>query len=314
MRTYKENYNVVDINSRKKSETKQTTCGETPATGASDENVEQTAELSEQDILDLYAGEMKVETPDLWDRIVAGIDEAEHSKSKSETEGVLGHEDETVSLNESANIENQKVAYKPVKTPRFSGRRVSVAVTTIAALIIICVIVAPLMGDRSENRRRISDKAENNIDIVDESAGEAESAGEHEDGAMSDGAQAEEQQAEAAESATRADATTNGGMITDVDQSANGWRMECRLVFAECDDGNYRAEVKKIVRIIEASGASSATDDTTVPVEGDEITITIDEAQLDRIETVYGSMPTEGMEISCVIVPWGDGGFKILEL
>lgn len=314
MRTDKENDNVVDINSRKKAETKQTTCGETPAAGASDENVEQTAELSEQDILDLYAGEMKVETPDLWDRIVAGIDEAEHSKSKSETEGVLGHEDETVSLNESANIENQKVAYKPVKTPRFSGRRVSVAVTTIAALIIICVIVAPLMGDRSENRRRISDKDENNIDMVDESVGEAESAGEHEDGAMSDGVQAEEQQAEAAESATRADATTNGGMITDADQSANGWRMECRLVFAECDDGSYRAEIKKIVRIIEASGASSATDDTTVPVEGDEITITIDEAQLDRIETVYGSMPTEGMEISCVIVPWGDGGFKILEL
>ena len=312
MRTYKENYNVVDINSRKKSETKQTTCGETPAAGASDENVEQTAELSEQDILDLYAGEMKVETPDLWDRIVAGIDEVEHSKSKSETEGVLGHEDEIVSLNESANIENQKVAYKPVKTSRFSGRRVSVAVTTIAALIIICVIVAPLMGDRSENQRRISDKAENNIDMVDESAGEAESAGEHEDGAMSDGVQAEEQ-AEAAEAATRADATTNGGIITDADQSANGWRMECRLVFAECDDGNYRAEVKKIVRIIEASGASSATDDTTVPLEGDEITITIDEAQLDRIETVYGSMPTEGMEISCVIVPWGDGGFKIVE-
>ena len=66
--------------------------------------------------------------------------------------------------------------------------------------------------------------------------------------------------------------------------------------------------------MIEASGASSVTDDTTVPVEGDEITITIDEAQLDRIETVYGSMPTEGMEISCVIVPWGDGEFKILEL
>ena len=286
MRTYKENYNVVDINSRKKSETKQTTCGETPAAGASDENVEQTAELSEQDILDLYAGEMKVETPDLWDRIVAGIDEAEVRKTTDE----------------------------PVKTPRFSGKRVSVAVTTIAALIIICVIVAPLMGDRSENRRRISDKVENNIDMVDESAGEAESAGEHEDGAMSDGAQAEEQQAEAAESATRADATTNGGMITDADQSANGWRMECRLVFAECDDGSYRAEIKKIVRIIEASGTSSVTDDTTVPVEGDEITITIDEAQLDRIETVYGSMPTEGMEIRCVIVPWGDGGFKILEL
>lgn len=285
MRTYKENYNVVDINSRKKSETKQTTCGETPATGASDENVEQTAELSEQDILDLYAGEMKVETPDLWDRIVTGIDE----------------------------VEARKTTDKPVRTSRFSGRRVSVAVTTIAALIIICVIVAPLMGDRSENRRRISDKVENNIDMVDESAGEAESAGEHEDGAMSDGVQAEEQ-AEAAESATRADATTNGGMITDADQSANGWRIECRLVFAECDDGNYRAEVKKIVRIIEASGASSVTDDTTVPVEGDEITITIDEAQLDRIETVYGSMPTEGMEISCVIVPWGDGEFKILEL
>lgn len=312
MRTDKENYNVVDINSRKKSETKQTKCGETPAAGASDENVEQTAELSEQDILDLYAGEMKVETPDLWDRIVTGIDEVEHSKSKSETEGVLGHEDETVRLNESANIENQKVAYEPVKTSRFSGRRVSVAVTTIAALIIICVIVAPLMGDRSKNKRRISDKAENNIDMVDESAGEAESAGEHEDGAMSDGVQAEEQ-AEAAESATRADATTNGGIITDADQSANGWRIECRLVFAECDDGNYKAEVKKIVRIIEASGASSATDDTTVPVEGDEITITIDEVQLDRIETVYGSMPTEGMEISCVIVPWGDGGFKVVE-
>ena len=285
MRTDKENDNVVDINSRKKSETKQTTWDGTPAAGASDENVEQTTELSEQDILDLYAGEMKVETPDLWDRIVAGIDE----------------------------VEVRKTTDKPVKTPRFSGKRVSVAVTTIAALIIICVIVAPLMGDRSENRRRISDKAENNIDIVDESAGEAESAGEHEDGAMSDGVQAEEQ-AEAAEAATRADATTNGGMITDADQSANGWRIECRLVFAECDDGNYRAEVKKIVRIIEASGASSATDDTTVPLEGDEITITIDEAQLDRIETVYGSMPTEGMEISCVIVPWGDGGFKILEL
>ncbi len=267
MRTDKENDNVVDINSRKKAETKQTT------------------ELSEQDILDLYAGEMKVETPDLWDRIVAGIDEAEVRKTTD----------------------------KPVKTPRFSGKRVSVAVTTIAALIIICVIVAPLMGDRSKNQRRISDKAENNIDMVDESAGEAESAGEHEDGAMSDGVQAEEQ-AEAAEAATGADATTNGGIITDADQSANGWRMECRLVFAECDDGNYRAEVKKIVRIIEASGASSATDDTTVPLEGDEITITIDEAQLDRIETVYGSMPTEGMEISCVIVPWGDGGFKILEL
>lgn len=286
MRTDKENDNVVDINSRKKAETKQTTCGETPAAGASDENVEQTAELSEQDILDLYAGEMKGETPDLWDRIVTGIDE----------------------------VEVRKTTDKPVKTPRFSGRRVSVAVTTIAALIIICVIVAPLMGDRSKNKRRISDKAENNIDMVDESAGEAESAGEHEDGAMSDGVQAEEEQAEAAESATRADATTNGGMITDADQSANGWRIECRLVFAECDDGNYKAEVKKIVRIIEASGASLATDDTTVPVEGDEITITIDEAQLDRIETVYGSMPTEGMEISCVIVPWEDGGFKILEL
>ena len=143
MRTDKENYNVVDINSRKKSETKQTTCGETPAAGASDENVEQTAELSEQDIFDLYATD------------------------------------------------------KSVRTSRFSGRRVSVAVTTIAALIIICVIVAPLMGDRSKNKRRISDKAENNIDMVDESAGEAESAGEHEDGAMSDGAQAEEQQAEA---------------------------------------------------------------------------------------------------------------------
>lgn len=285
MRTYKENYNVVDINSRKKSETKQTTCGETLAATTSDENVEQTTELSEQDILDLYAGEMKVETPDLWDRIVTGIDEAEARKTTD----------------------------KPVRTSRFSGRRVSVAVTTIAALIIICVIVAPLMGDRSKNKRRISDKADNNIDMVDESAGEAESAGEHEDGAMSDGVQAEEQ-AEAAEAATRADATTNGGIITDADQSANGWRMECRLVFAECDDGNYRAEVKKIVRIIEASGASSATDDTTVPVEGDEITITIDEAQLDRIETVYGSMPTEGMEISCVIVPWGDGGLKILEL
>ena len=285
MRTEKENDNVVDINSRKKSETKQTTWDGTPAAGASDENVEQTTELSEQDILDLYAGEMKVETPDLWDRIVAGIDE----------------------------VEARKTTDKPVRTSRFSGRRVSVAVTTIAALIIICVIVAPLMGDRSENRRRISDKVENNIDMVDESAGEAESAGEHEDGAMSDGVQAEEQ-AEAAESATRADATTNGGMITDADQSANGWRIECRLVFAECDDGNYRAEVKKIVRIIEASGASSVTDDTTVPVEGDEITITIDEAQLDRIETVYGSMPTEGMEISCVIVPWGDGEFKILEL
>lgn len=285
MRTDKENDNVVDINSRKKAETKHTTCGEAPAAGASDENVEQTMELSEQDILDLYAGEMKVETPDLWDRIVAGIDE----------------------------VEVRKTTDKPVKTPRFSGKRVSVAVTTIAALIIICVIVAPLMGDRSENRRRISDKAENNIDMVDESAGEAESAGEHEDGAMSDGVQAEEEQAEAAESVTRADATTNGGMITDADQSANGWRMECRLVFAECDDGNYRAEVKKIVRIIEDSGASSATDDTKVPVEGDEITITIDEAQLDRIETVYGSMPTEGMEISCVIVPWGDGGFKIVE-
>ena len=207
MRTYKENYNVVDINSRKKSETKQTTCGETLAAGASDENVEQTAELSEQDILDLYAGEMKVETPDLWDRIVTGIDE----------------------------VEARKTTDKPVRTSRFSGRRVSVAVTTIAALIIICVIVAPLMGDRSENRRRISDKVENNIDMVDESAGEAESAGEHEDGAMSDGVQAEEQ-AEAAESATRADATTNGGMITDADQSANGWRIECRLVFAECDD------------------------------------------------------------------------------
>lgn len=286
MRTYKENYNVVDINSRKKSETKQTTCGETPATGASDENVEQTAELSEQDILDLYAGEMKVETPDLWDRIVTGIDE----------------------------VEVRKTTDKPVRTSRFSGRRVSVAVTTIAALIIICVIVAPLMGDRSKNKRRISDKAENNIDMVAESASETESAGEHEDGAMSDGAQAEEQQAESAESAPRADATTNGGIITDADQSANGWRIECRLVFAECDNGNYKAEVKKIVRIIEASGASSATDDTKVPVEGDEITITIDEAQLDRIETVYGSMPTEGMEISCVIVPWGDGGFKILEL
>lgn len=285
MRTYKENYNVVDINSRKKSETKQTTCGETPAAGASDENVEQTAELSEQDILDLYAGEMKVETPDLWDRIVTGIDE----------------------------VEARKTTDKPVRTSRFSGRRVSVAVTTIAALIIICVIVAPLMGDRSKKKRRISDKAENNIDMVDESAGETESAGEHEDGAMSDGAQAEEQQAEAAESAPRADATTNGGIITDADQSANGWRIECRLVFAECDNGNYKAEVKKIVRIIEASGASSATDDTKVPVEGDEITITIDEAQLDRIETVYGSMPTEGMEISCVIVPWGDGGFKVVE-
>lgn len=285
MRTYKENHNAVDINSRKKSETKQTTCGETLAAATSDENVEQTAELSEQDILDLYAGEMKVETPDLWDRIVTGIDEAEARKTTD----------------------------KPVRTSRFSGRRVSVAVTTIAALIIICVIVAPLMGDRSKNKRRISDKADNNIDMVDESAGEAESAGEHEDGAMSDGVQAEEQ-AEAAESATRADATTNGGIITDADQPANGWRIECRLVFAECDDGNYRAEVKKIVRIIEASGASSATDDTTVPVEGDEITITIDEAQLDRIETVYGSMPTEGMEISCVIVPWGDGGLKILEL
>ena len=81
MRTDKENYNVVDINSRKKSETKQTTCGETPAAGASDENVEQTAELSEQDILDLYAGEMKVETPDLWDRIVTGIDEGEARKT-----------------------------------------------------------------------------------------------------------------------------------------------------------------------------------------------------------------------------------------
>ena len=67
------------------------------------------------------------------------------------------------------------------------------------------------------------------------------------------------------------------------------------------------------MRIIEASGASSAPDDTKVPVEGDEITITIDEAQLDRIETVYGSMPTEGMEISCVIVPWGDEGFKVVE-
>lgn len=285
MRTDKENDNVVDINSRKKTETKQTTWEGTPAAGASDENVEQTTELSEQDILDLYAGEMKVETPDLWDRIVAGIDE----------------------------VEARKTTDKPVKTPRFSGRRVSVAVTTIAALIIICVIVAPLMGDRSKNRRRISDKVENNIDMVDESAGEAESAGEHEDGAMSDGAQAEEQQAEAAESATRADATTNGGIITDADQSANGWRIECRLVFAECDNGNYKAEVKKIVRIIEASGASSATDDTKVPVEGDEITITIDEAQLDRIETVYGSVPTEGMEISCVIVPWGDGGFKVVE-
>lgn len=285
MRTDKENYNVVDINSRKKSETKQTTCGETPAAGASDENVEQTAELSEQDILDLYAGEMKVETPDLWDRIVTGIDEGEA----------------------------RKITDKPVRTSRFSGRRVSVAVTTIAALIIICVIVAPLMGDRSNNKRRISDKAENNIDMVDESASETESAGEHEDGAMSDGAQAEEQQAEAAESAPWADATTNGGIITDADQSANGWRIECRLVFAECDNGNYKAEVKKIVRIIEASGASSATDDTKVPVEGDEITITIDEAQLDRIETAYGSMPTEGMEISCVIVPWGDGGFKVVE-
>lgn len=285
MRTDKENYNVVDINSRKKSETKQTTCGETPAAGASDENVEQTAELSEQDILDLYAGEMKVETPDLWDRIVTGIDEGEARKTTD----------------------------KPVRTSRFSGRRVSVAVTTIAALIIICVIVAPLMGDRSKNKRRISDKAENNIDMVDESASETESAGEHEDGAMSDGAQAEEQQAEAAESAPWADATTNGGIITDADQSANGWRIECRLVFAECDNGNYKAEVKKIVRIIEASGASSATDDTKVPVEGDEITITIDEAQLDRIETVYGSMPTEGMEISCVIVPWGDEGFKVVE-
>ena len=285
MRTDKENYNVVDINSRKKSETKQTTCGETPAAGASDENVEQTAELSEQDILDLYAGEMKVETPDLWDRIVTGIDE----------------------------VEARKTIDKPVRTSRFSGRRVSVAVTTIAALIIICVIVAPLMGDRSKNKRRISDKAENNIDMVDESASETESVGEHEDGAMSDGAQAEEQQAEAAESAPWADATTNGGIITDVDQSANGWRIECRLVFAECDNGNYKAEVKKIVRIIEASGASSATDDTKVPVEGDEITITIDEAQLDRIETVYGSMPTEGMEISCVIVPWGDEGFKVVE-
>lgn len=285
MRTDKENYNVVDINSRKKSETKQTTCGETPAAGASDENVEQTADLSEQDILDLYAGEMKVETPDLWDRIVTGIDE----------------------------VEARKTTDKPVRTSRFLGRRVSVAVTTIAALIIICVIVAPLMGDRSKNKRRISDKAENNIDMVGESASETESAGEHEDGAMSDGAQAKEQQAEAAESATRADATTNGGIITDADQSANGWRIECRLVFAECDNGNYKAEVKKIVRIIEASGASSATDDTKVPVEGDEITITIDEAQLDRIETVYGSMPTEGMEISCVIVPWGDGGFKVVE-
>ena len=241
MRTDKENYNVVDINSRKKSETKQTTCGETPAAGAPDENVEQTAELSEQDILDLYAGEMKVETPDLWDRIVTGIDEGKARKTTD----------------------------KPVRTSRFSGRRVSVAVTTIAALIIICVIVAPLMGDRSNNKRRISDKAENNIDMVDESASETESAGEHEDGAMSDGAQAEEQQAEAAESAPWADATTNGGIITDADQSANGWRIECRLVFAECDNGNYKAEVKKIVRIIEASGASSATDDTKVPVEGD---------------------------------------------
>ena len=228
MRTDKENYNVVDINSRKKSETKQTTCGETPAAGASDENVEQTTELSEQDILDLYAGEMKVETPDLWDRIVTGIDEGEARKTTD----------------------------KLVRTSRFSGRRVSVAVTTIAALIIICVIVAPLMGDRSKNKRRISDKAENNIDMVDESAGEAESAGEHEDGAMSDGAQAEEQQAEAAESAPWVDATTNGGIITDADQSTNGWRIECRLVFAECDNGNYKAEVKKIVRIIEASGAS----------------------------------------------------------
>lgn len=132
MRTDKENYNVVDINSRKKSETKQTTCGETPAAGASDENVEQTTELSEQDILDLYAGEMKVETPDLWDRIVTGIDEGEARKTTD----------------------------KLVRTSRFSGRRVSVAVTTIAALIIICVIVAPLMGDRSKNKRRISDKAE----------------------------------------------------------------------------------------------------------------------------------------------------------
>ena len=218
MRTDKENYNVVDINSRKKSETKQTTCGETPAAGASDENVEQTAELSEQDILDLYAGEMKVETPDLWDRIVTGIDE----------------------------VEARKTTDKPVRTSRFSGRRVSVAVTTIAALIIICVIVAPLMGDRSKNKRRISDKAENNIDMVDESASETESAGEHEDGAMSDGAQAEEQQAEAAESAPQADATTNGGIIADADQSANGWRIECRLVFAECDNGNYKAAVKKI--------------------------------------------------------------------
>lgn len=285
MKTDRENDNVVDINSRKNAETKQTTCDETQVACASDENVEQKPDLSEQDILDLYAGEMKGETPDLWDRIIAGIDE----------------------------VEARKTTDKPVKTSRFSGRRVFAVVTTIAALIIICVIVAPLIGDRAKGETGISNKAGNNIGMVDESAGEAESAGEHEDGAMSDGAQAEEQQAEAAESAPRVDTTTNGGEITDADQSANGWKMECRLVFAECDDGNYKAEVRKIVRITEASGASLATDDTTVPVEGDKIIITIDEAQLDRIESVYGSMPAEGMEISCVIVPWGDGGFKIVE-
>lgn len=286
MKTDRENDNVVDINSRKKTEIKKNTCDETPVNVVSDENENLDTDLSEQDILDLYAGEMKGETPNLWDRIVAGIDE----------------------------VEAQEIADKPAKTSRFPGRRIFAGATTIAALIIICVIVAPLMGDRSKNKSRISDKAENNIDMIGENDGAAESAADHEDSAMIDSDQAEEQQAEEAESAPRPDTTTNGGAITDADQSANSWRMECRLVFAECGDGAYKAEVKKIVRITEASGASSAIDDTTVPAEGDEITITIDEAQLDRIETVYGSVPTEGMEISCVVVPWGDGGFKIIEL